>query len=60
LTYTPRKNVIILKILRWIANRMIGITGWSMAPGGETTGDVYGGDVTEAINTMIEISGGKP
>lgn len=59
MTYTPRKNVVILKMLRFMVTRMLKMTGWTESSNGQTAADVYGGDAIQAINTMIELSGGK-
>ena len=68
--YTPKRNRIILKALRWISKTMLGWTGWTRPPIdfkndplGEreykSSGDLYGDDLLADIDMLLELSGDK-
>lgn len=60
-TYTARRNVIILHILRWIAIKMLRRATW-VRPTKYTAsqGLTMSKHVVGALNELIGLSGGKP
>ena len=59
-TFTARRNVIILHMLRWIAVKMLRSTTWiKPTPYTKSQGLTMSKHVVGALNALIDLSGGK-